>query len=157
MRSHRVTSHGIPEIFLTSSLTGSASSSLTSPPSSLPSGAVFTSDPSTEHHLSSSPLLRDPYEAKVGQSWLKDQALFSPLQPLSSSTHPPHIARIAPTGVTSGCLDHPRSRYGSVRPPPGAQGQDPRILQRSPPPPPGCLPRGEVGLPGGGRTPQRDA
>ena len=58
MRSHRVTSHGIPQIYLTDSLA--------SPTSSLPFGAVFTSDPSTEHHLSSSPLLRDPYEAKVG-------------------------------------------------------------------------------------------
>ena len=28
-------------------------------------GDIFASDPSTETHLTSSPMLRDPYEAKV--------------------------------------------------------------------------------------------
>ena len=80
MRGHRVTSHRIPQIYLTDSLASSTSS--------LPSGAVFTSDPSTEHHLSSSPLLRDPYEAKVGQSWLSPGSVLAKrstcFQPVSS-------------------------------------------------------------------------
>ena len=83
MRGHRVTSHRIPQIYLTDSLASSTSS--------LPSGAVFTSDPSTEHHLSSSPLLRDPYEAKVGPG--QEINLFSArFKPYLS----PHILHVLP-------------------------------------------------------------